>query len=74
MQLQGVYFESKFGPDDGAAALHMVARSYVAEPPVTLASLYERFGAARLDQVAQKVMETQGEVAFYCPFSTNLAD
>ena len=70
----GLYFESKFGPDKGAVALHLVGRSYVSEPQVTLASLYERFGAAKLDEVARKILETQGEVAFYCPFSTYLAD
>ena len=70
----GLYFESKFGPDEGAAALHLVGRSYVSKPRITLDSLYERFGAAQLDKVAQRILETQGEVAFYCPFSTNLAD
>jgi hypothetical protein len=71
---QGRYFESKLGPDEGAAALHLVGRSYVSEPGITLASLYERFGAATLNKVAQSVLETRGEVAVYCPFSTNLDD
>ena len=71
---QGLYFESKFGPEIGVAALHLVARSYVSEPQITLTSLYERFGAANLDKAAQKVLETRGEVAFYCPFSPHLAD
>jgi hypothetical protein len=71
---QSLYFESKFGPEEGAAALHLVGRSYVPEPRVTTASLYERFGAAKLNLVAQKILETQGEVAFFCPFSTNLAE
>ncbi|MBJ6124319.1 hypothetical protein [Microvirga splendida] len=71
---RGLYFESKFGPDAGVAALHLVGRSYVSEPRVTAASLYERFGAARLDDVAQKILQTRNEVAFYCPFSTNHAD
>ena len=70
----GRYFESRFGPEEGAAALHLVARSYVAEPRVSLASLYERFGAAGLDRAAEKVLETGGEVAFYCPFGPHLAD
>jgi len=71
---QGLYFKNKFGPDEGLAALHLVGRSYVSEPRVAAAFLYERFGAARLDQVARKILETRGEVAFYCPFSANLAD
>jgi hypothetical protein len=70
----GLYFQSKFGPDEGVVALHLVGRSYVSEPKVTLASLYERFGAAKIDEVARKILETQGEVAFYCPFSTHIAD
>jgi hypothetical protein len=71
---QGRYFESKFGADEGAAALHLVGRSYVPEPGITVASLYERFGAATLNKVAQSVLETRGEVAVYCPFSTNIDD
>lgn len=70
----GLYFASKFGPDEGVVALHLVGRSYVSEPKVTLAGLYERFGAAKIDEVARKILETQGEVAFYCPFSTHIAD
>jgi hypothetical protein len=71
---QGLYFASKFGPDEGLVALHLVGRSYVSEPQVTAAALYERFGAARLDGVARRILETHGEVASYCPFSANLAD
>ena len=68
----GLHFKSKFGPDEGAAALHLVGRSYVPEPQVSLASLYERFGADTLNKVAYRILETQGKVAFYCPFSTYL--
>lgn len=68
----GLYFASKFGPDEGAAALHLVGRSYVPEPQVSLASLYDRFGAETLNKVAYRILETHGEVAFYCPFSTYL--
>jgi len=70
----GRYFESRFGPEQGAAALHLVARSYVAEPRLPLEGLYRRFGAAELDRVAQKVLQTGGEVAFYCPFGPHPAD
>jgi hypothetical protein len=52
----------------------LVGRSYVSDPGVTAASLYERFGAARLDEVARKILETRNEVTFYCPFSAILAD
>src|ERR687893_747777 len=45
---RGLYYESKFGPGDGAAALHLVGRSYVPEPRIAVANLYERFGADRL--------------------------
>jgi hypothetical protein len=71
---QGLYFESKFGSDEGAAALHLIGRSYVSEPQVTLESLYNRFGAAKLDKVALEILETRGEVLSYCPFSTHLDD
>jgi hypothetical protein len=64
----GLYFESKFGPEEEAAALHLVGRSYVPEPQVSLARLYDRFGADTLNKVAYRILETQGEVAFYCPF------
>jgi hypothetical protein len=71
---QGLYFENKFGADEGAAALHLVGRSYVSEPQLSVANLYERFGAAKLDKVAQKILETRGEVVSYCPFSTHPDD
>jgi hypothetical protein len=71
---QGLYFASKFGADEGTAALHLVGRSYVSEPQLSIANLYERFGAAKLDKVAQKILETRGEVISYCPFSTHLDD
>jgi hypothetical protein len=69
-----LYFANKFGSDEGAAALHLVGRSYVSEPQLSVANLYERFGAAKLDKVAQKILETRGEVISYCPFSTHLDD
>jgi hypothetical protein len=71
---RGLYFESRFGPDEGAAALHLVSRSYVAEPQVSAASLYERFGAAKLDKVAERILRTGDEVMAYCPFSMHVAD
>jgi hypothetical protein len=71
---QGLYFANKFGSDEGAAALHLVGRSYVSEPQLPVTSLYERFGAAKLDKIAQKILETRGEVVSYCPFSTHLDD
>ena len=71
---RGLYYESKFGPGDGAAALHLVGRSYVPEPRVTVANLYERFGADRLARVAGRVLETHDEVLSYCPFSAHDAD
>jgi hypothetical protein len=70
----GLYFGSKFGPDEGAATLHLVGRSYVPEPQVSLATLYARFGAETLNKVAYRILGTHGEVAFYCPFSTHLDD
>lgn len=70
----GLYFLSRFGPDEGAAALHLVGRSYVPEPQVTAAALYERFGADRLDGVAYRILETHDEVIDYCPFSTHIAE
>jgi hypothetical protein len=71
---QGLYFVNKFGLDEGAVALHLVGRSYVSEPRLSVANLYERFGAAKLDKVAQRILETRGEVISYCPFSTHLDD
>lgn len=71
---QGLYFANKFGADEGAVALHLVGRSYVSEPQISIATLYGRFGAAKLDKVAQKILETRGEVISYCPFSTHLDD
>lgn len=71
---QGLYFENKFGRDEGAAALHLVARSYVAEPRIAAAALYDRFGADTLNRVARRIMATQDEVMSYCPFSTHAAD
>ena len=71
---QGLYFASKFGSEEGAAALHLVGRSYVPEARITAASLYDRFGADTLNRVAHRIMATQDEVMSYCPFSTHVAD
>ncbi len=71
---RGLYYASRFGSDEGAAALHLVSRSYVDEPQVTAAALYERFGAAKLDKVAERILHTRDEVMAYCPFSAHVAD
>jgi hypothetical protein len=60
-QCRGLYYESKFGLEEGRAALHSSGRSYVPEPQVSLGELYERFGAATLDKAAQKILETYDE-------------
>ena len=70
----GLYFENKFGLDEGAAALHLVGRSYVSEPRIAAGALYDRFGAERLNRVAQKILETHDEVIAFCPFSAHVAD
>ena len=71
---RGLYYESKFGLEEGRAALHLSGRSYVSEPQVSLAELYERFGAATLDKVAQRMLETRDEALSFCPFSMHVAD
>jgi hypothetical protein len=71
---QGLYYASKFGPEEGAAALHLVGRSYAPEPRIAASSLYERFGAERLNSVAYRILETRDEVMSYCPFSPHAAD
>ena len=71
---QGLYYTSRFGSEEGAAALHLVGRSYVPEPRVAAASLYDRFGADTLNRVAARIMGTQDEVMSYCPFSAHVAD
>ncbi|WP_201863602.1 hypothetical protein [Microvirga soli] len=71
---QGLYYASKFGSEEGAAALHLVGRSYVTEPRIAAASLYDRFGADTLNRVAQRIMTNQDEVMSYCPFSAHAAD
>jgi hypothetical protein len=71
---QGRYYASKFGPDEGAAALHLVGRSYVGEPRSAATVLYERFGADTLNRVAYRIMETRDEVVAYCPTSAHVAD
>ncbi|MBM1170920.1 hypothetical protein [Microvirga arabica] len=71
---QGLYFASKFGSEEGAAALHLMGRSYVPEPRTAAASLYDRFGADTLNRVAYRIMATRDEVLSYCPFSAHAAD
>jgi hypothetical protein len=71
---QGRYYASKFGPDEGAAALHLVGRGYVGEPRSTVTVLYDRFGAERLNRVAYRIMETRDELVAYCPTSAHVAD
>jgi hypothetical protein len=71
---KGFYYTSRFGSEEGAAALHLVGRSYVPEARITAASLYDRFGADTLNRVAHRIMATQDEVMSYCPFSTHVAD
>ncbi|MBQ0822300.1 hypothetical protein KBI52_19100 [Microvirga sp. HBU67558] len=71
---QGRYFASRFGPGDGAAALHLVARSYVSEPRSAASVLYERFGAETLNRVASRILDTRDDVVAYCPTSVHVAD
>jgi hypothetical protein len=71
---QGRYFASKFGPDEGAAALHLVGRSYVSNPRPAATVLYDRFGADRLNRVAYRILGTRDEVVSFCPTSTHVAD
>ena len=71
---RGRYFASKFGPDEAAVALHLGGRSYVSEPRSAATVLYERFGADRLNKVAYRILETQGEVVAFCPTSAHVAD
>jgi hypothetical protein len=70
----GLYFENKFGPDEGAAALHLVGRSYASDPNNAVIGLYDRFGAATLDNVAQRILGTHDEAMSYCPSSAHVAD
>jgi hypothetical protein len=70
----GHYFWTEFGPDDGAAALHLVERSFVPEPRISAAALYERFGAATLNRVAQRILETQDGAVSSCPISAHIAE
>jgi hypothetical protein len=71
---QGRYYASKFGPDEGAVALHLVSRSYVSEPRSAATVLYERFGAETLNRVAARILETRDEVVAFCPTSMHVAD
>ena len=70
----GRYFMTKFGPHDGAAALHLMERSFVPEPRISAASLYERFGADTLDRVARRILETHDEAVSSCPISAHIAE
>ena len=70
----GRYFIAKLGPDDGAAALHLMERSFVPEARISAASLYERFGAATLDRVARRILETHDEDVSSCPISAHIAE
>ena len=70
----GRYFVTKFGRDEGAAALHLMERSYVPEPRIIASMLYERFGADTLDRVARKILETHDEAVSSCPISAHIAE
>ena len=60
--------------DEGAAALHLVERSFVPEPRISAATLYERFGADTLDRVARRILETHDEAVSSCPISAHIAE
>lgn len=70
----GRYFVTKFGLDEGAAALHLVERSFVPEPRISVATLYGRFGADTLDRVARRILETHDEAVSFCPISAHVAE
>ncbi|MET0529828.1 MAG: hypothetical protein ABW003_16100 [Microvirga sp.] len=70
----GRYFVTKFGRDEGAAALHLVERSFVPEPRISVSILYERFGADKLDRVARRILETHDEAVTSCPISAHIAE
>ena len=70
----GRYFVTKFGPEEGAAALHLVERSFVPEPRISTATLYERFGADTLDRVARRILGTHDEAVSSCPTSAHIAE
>jgi hypothetical protein len=70
----GRYFVTKFGQDEGAAALHLVERSFVPEPLISASALYARFGAAMLNRVAWKILETQDQAVSSCPISAHIAE
>jgi len=70
----GRYFMTKFGRDEGAAALHLMERSYVPEPRMSVSILYERFGADTLDRVARRILETHDEAVSACPISAHIAE
>lgn len=70
----GHYFMTKFGPDEGTVAMHLVQRSFVPEPQISASALYERFGADRLNEVAWKILETHDEAVSACPISAHIAE
>jgi hypothetical protein len=70
----GRYFVTKFGPEEGAAALHLVERSFVPEPRISAATLYERFGADTLDRVGRRILGTHDEAVSSCPISAHIAE
>ena len=70
----GRYFVTKFGPDEGVVALHLVERSYVPEPRISVSTLYERFGSDTLTRVAVRILETHDEAVSSCPISAHIAE
>jgi hypothetical protein len=70
----GRYFVTKFSLEEGAVALHLVERSFVPEPRISAATLYERFGADMLNRVAQRILETHDEAVSSCPISAHIAE
>jgi hypothetical protein len=70
----GRYFVTKFGPEEGAAALHLMERSYVPEPRISATNLYGRFGAETLNRVAHRILGTHDEAVSSCPISAHIAE
>jgi hypothetical protein len=70
----GHYFLVKFGPGEGAAALHLMERSFVPEPRTSVFNLYERFGSDTLDRVARRILETHDGAVSSCPISAHIAE
>ena len=71
---RGLYFENRLGSEEGAVALHLVGRSYVPEPRISAATLYKRFGADKLNEVARRILAMHDDAISYCPFSTHVAE